>query len=148
MALELTIVTPDRKVRVGGLRMLVFQTPQGETGLLQGHAPLIGRVDCGVARAFPAGGDDPLPPRLFATSSGFVRASDDRVMLLLERMLEAAEIDVDATHAELSRVEFARGGIFAELEPDSDAALQEAEEFLLAALDLAHEQIRTKIHEF
>jgi len=140
MALELTILTPERRLSIGGLRMLVFQTPQGETSLLQGHAPLIGRVDCGVTRAFLPDGDFPRPPRLFATGAGFIRAIDDRVMLLLERMVEAENVDIDWMHAELTRVEYALGGIIAELEPDSFAALREIESFVHASLAVVAEK--------
>jgi len=101
MKLDLTIITPERRLQLDDLGQVLFQTPQGEVGLLPGHAALITRSECGIIRAFSMLGDPRRPPRCFVTNSGFLRAIDDHITLLIQHVRTEDEIDAEAAQAEI-----------------------------------------------
>jgi F0F1-type ATP synthase epsilon subunit len=117
MQLELTIITPERRLHLPALRQVCFQTPQGETGLLPGHASLITLAECGLVRAFPAGPDPNAPPQSLVTSSGIMRAHGDRLTLLIQHLETEEEIDAEAARTQLQEAT----AMFATLDPVLDA---------------------------
>ncbi|MFU8893893.1 MAG: hypothetical protein ACNA8L_09720 [Luteolibacter sp.] len=101
MSLALTIITPERRLHMPSLRQCVFQSPQGETGVLPGHVSFITLTSCGIVRAYDHDARDDAPPISFAVGNGSLRAFDDQLVLLVKRLRCEEEIDVDATQAEL-----------------------------------------------
>jgi len=101
MPMQLTIITPERRLTLPNLRQVVFQTPQGETGVLPGHAALVSLCACGIVRAFRVEADASDPPLCFVVGTGSVRAFDDHVVLLTKRMRREDELDAEVTQAEL-----------------------------------------------
>ncbi len=123
MDLDLIILTPERKHHLPRLRQLVFQSPQGEAGVLPGHAPLLSLVDTGVVRAFAAGRDPNAHPLSFVVAQGSLRAIDDHIVLLTQRADRENELDIDMIRAELDHAEIRATS----LDPIDEAeALEEA----------------------
>jgi F0F1-type ATP synthase epsilon subunit len=104
MQMQLTLITPERRLTLLNLRQVVFQTPQGETGMLPGHAALVSLCACGIVRAFRHEADANDPPLCFVVGTGSVRAFDDHVVLLTKRMRCENELDAEETQAELDEV--------------------------------------------
>lgn len=139
MELELTIITPERRLNLRGLRQVMFQTPQGEAGLLPGHAALVTLAECGILRAFPAGQHSDKPPTCFVIGSGVLRAIDDRMTILVQDLQTEAEIDAGTAQQELDHAL----STLATLDPAFDAEdfirWRRTEDFNVAALALAEE---------
>ena len=117
MQLELTIITPERRLHLPALRQVLFQTPQGEAGLLPGHAAIVTLAESGIVRAFPAGPDPNAAPHRLVTSSGVMRAIGDHLTLLIQHVETEAEIDAESAHAVLHEA----SAMFATLDPVLDA---------------------------
>jgi len=95
MQLQLTIITPERRLSLSNLRQIIFQSPQGETGVLPGHAALISLCACGIVRAFSRQADANDPPQCFVVGNGSVRAFNDHLVLLTKRLRGEDELDAD-----------------------------------------------------
>ena len=133
MFLELTIITADQHLHYSKVSQIVLPTPQGQLGLLPGHAWLVSLVDCGILRAFLAG--PPNRPLLIALSTGLAKISNDRVVLLMNDACLRDSINrehVSARSLELAR---ARSGHHL-LAPDERHDLEEEAAFLHAQLAL------------
>jgi len=104
MSLSLTIITPERRFHLPGLRQVVFHSPQGETGVLPGHVRFITLTSCGIIRAYQQDARETDPPLCFAVGNGSLRADEDQLVLLVKRLRREDEIDVDATQSELDEL--------------------------------------------
>jgi F-type H+-transporting ATPase subunit epsilon len=122
MSLELTIITADKRFHFPGVTQVVIPTPQGQTGILPGHAPLVSLVVHGVLRIFPADPEkastSPPSPILFALATGLARIFNDHIVLLMNEACAHDEIDPDkaisrshelalaqSSHAPLGRID-------------------------------------------
>lgn len=83
------------------LRQVIFQAPRGETGILPGHAALISLCASGIVRAFANEADAHDPPLCFVVGAGSVRAVDDHLVILTDRLHREAELDVENAQEEL-----------------------------------------------
>ncbi len=88
MALKLKIVLPDGPIEIDRLRSVVLQTPDGEMGILPGHAAVVGLVDIGILTAVAADRRE-----RFVTGSGIMRLANDCVTLLLLDLVAEKDID-------------------------------------------------------
>lgn len=88
MELTLEIVMPGETVELRHLRSVVFQTNDGEVGILPGHLPMICLVDVGLLCAIAGDRED-----WFVTGEGLARIANDRVSLLLQDLIAEHEID-------------------------------------------------------
>ena len=116
MALEVHVVTPEREVWSGQARLLVARGTDGEVGIMNGHAPLLVRLDVGPLRIQTEQGE-----QVAVVDGGFMHVSTDegttRADVLADAAQLASEIDVAAARAradELQQRLDARDG----LEPD------------------------------
>jgi F-type H+-transporting ATPase subunit epsilon len=100
MALQLLVVTPERKVVEASADEVELPGADGYLGILPGHAPLITLLKIGVL-SYKSGGSS----RAFAVSAGFVEISDDRVSVLADTAQAAGEIDAAAAEAERAKAE-------------------------------------------
>lgn len=139
MHLDLVIVTPERRLDLPKLRQVVLQTPQGEAGLLPGHAALVSLVDCGTLRAYADGVDPEKPPQRFVVRAGHIRAIGDALVLVTPEVVREDELNAETAQAELDEAE----AMLATLDPVHDAAdhgeWAEAACFFEALLALDHE---------
>lgn len=111
------IVTPERPVFDGEANMVVARIADGEIGVLADHVPLISTVEIGDVRVRI--GDE---RRVFATSDGFFKVSENLVQILVEEAVEAGEIDVSQAE---SRVEAAEREL-SELSGEDEEELERA----------------------
>lgn len=85
------IITPEKMAYDGEPNLVVARIADGDLGVMVDHAPLVSTTEIGEVRVRE--GDD---VRVFATSDGFFKVSENLVQILVEEAVEAGEIDSDA----------------------------------------------------
>ncbi len=140
MALELTIVTADKRLHFTRVTQVVIPTPQGQLGILPGHAPLVSLVACGVLRVFLADPENPSPrgapqPVLFALASGMARVAFDHIVLLMGEVRTHEEIDYEKTIAHSHQLALALAS-HAPLGPIERQDIEEETAFTQAQLEV------------
>jgi F-type H+-transporting ATPase subunit epsilon len=101
MALQCTVVTPERAILDEAADHVVVPAHDGEIGILPGHARLLAKLGVGVLRVTSAG-----QTREMFVEGGFVQVAANRVTVLTDSASEIAAIDVDAAE---KRVDELRG---------------------------------------
>jgi F-type H+-transporting ATPase subunit epsilon len=101
MALQLDVITPERRLLSEQADAVTVPGLGGELGILPGHTPLISALQTGVL-SYPQG---PATRRLLV-SGGFVEVNNDRVSVLAD-LAEFPE-EVDAARARTEREEAER----------------------------------------
>jgi F-type H+-transporting ATPase subunit epsilon len=94
--LQLLVVSPERKMLEEPCDSVALPAADGYVTILPRHAPLIATLGTGVLTLRRGGRETAL-----AIIGGFFEVSDDRVTVLADEALHAAEIDVAATEREL-----------------------------------------------
>lgn len=95
MAIQLDIVTPERRLVSVEVDQVRAPGAQGSFGVLPGHTPLLTVMEPGEL-VYQSGGRD----HRYFVGGGFVEVRDDRVTVLAESAERVEEIDVDrATRA-------------------------------------------------
>jgi F-type H+-transporting ATPase subunit epsilon len=84
------IITPEETIFDGEADLVIARIADGELGVLADHAPLVSTVEIGDVRIHQ--GDE---RRVFATSDGFFKVSENLVQILVEEAVPAGDIDVD-----------------------------------------------------
>lgn len=84
------LITPEAVVFDDEVDMVIARIADGELGVLVDHAPVVSTVEVGDVRITQ--GDE---RRIFATSDGFFKVSENLVQLLVEEVVEASEIDAE-----------------------------------------------------
>jgi F-type H+-transporting ATPase subunit epsilon len=95
--LQLVVVTPETTLidePITGVRFPLFD---GSTGVLPGHAPLVGRVGSGELSMTTANGSSN-----YFVDGGFVQINGSVVTVLTARCIPSGEIDQDTAKEELS----------------------------------------------
>ena len=100
MALQLLVVTPERRVLEAEADEVELPGAQGYLGILPGHAPLITLLGTGVLTCRKGGSST-----VFAVSSGLAEVSHDRVSVLADSAEGAGEIDAAAAERDRSKAE-------------------------------------------
>src|SRR5919106_5363158 len=96
MALQLDVITPERRLLSEQADSVTVPGLGGELGILPGHTPLISQLQTGVL-SYTQGG----ATKRLLVSGGFVEVSDDRVAVLAD-LAERPE-EIDAARARLER---------------------------------------------
>ncbi len=91
------IITPEQTIFDGEADLVIARIADGEIGVLVDHAPIVSTVEIGDVRIHQ---DDER--RVFATSDGFFKVSENLVQILVEEAVPAGEIDI---HEAENRVE-------------------------------------------
>lgn len=86
------IVTPVAKLVSDEVELVVVPGVEGEMGFLKGHAPLVSVLADGEARVKAVGASETVH---YALQGGYVEVTDDKVIILADRALPAADIDVE-----------------------------------------------------
>ena len=97
---QLRVITPERVFFGGEVKMVEFNTTEGEIGVLKGHIPLTVIVDPGILTITTEEG-----PRNAALHSGFVEILPDKVTILAELVEWPSEIDAKRAEAAKERAE-------------------------------------------
>ncbi len=104
------IITPEETIFDGEADLVIARIADGELGVLADHAPLVSTVEIGDVRIHQ--GDE---RRIFATSDGFFKVSENLVQILVEEAVPAGDIDVDEAE---NRVEEASREVSEEVAED------------------------------
>ncbi len=94
------IITPEKMVYDGEANLVVARIADGDVGVMVDHAPLVSTAEVGDVRIRE--GEE---LRVFATSDGFFKVSENLVQILVEEAVEAGEIDVDAAGNQVEEAE-------------------------------------------
>ena len=100
MALQLLVVTPERKAVEAEADEVELPGSEGYLGILPGHTPLITLLKPGVLSYRRAGRSEAL-----AVSAGFAEISSDRVSVLVDSAERGSEVDTAAAEGERARAE-------------------------------------------
>ncbi len=96
------IVTPVAKLFSDDAYLVVVPGVEGEMGFLRGHVPLVSVLADGVARVQ---NDPDGEHKRFALQGGYVEVTGSKVIILADRALPVADIDVAAVREELAALE-------------------------------------------
>lgn len=99
-SLLLRVITPDRVFYENRVKMVEFNTTEGEIGILPGHIPLTVIVKPGVLNITEADGE-----KVAALHSGFAEILPERVTILAEIIEWPEEIDEKRAEAAKERAE-------------------------------------------
>jgi len=146
MQLQLTIITPERRLSLSNLRQVIFQSPQGETGVLPGHAALVSLCTCGIVRAFSNESDANDPPQCFVVGNGSVRAFDDHLVLLTKRLRCEDELETDDAHEALDEVTATLGTLDPYLDQEEYHEWLKDANFYEAVLSLDREVLQRRVN--
>jgi len=128
--MDFSLVTPGEVKFEGKAEIVVAPGAAGDLGALPNHAPMLTTLRIGVLRATVDG-----PTRVeFAVKAGFMQILPDKVVVLTDTALAAADVDVDAVRADLRE---AKAQLAANRGVD-DAAARSAIAWADARLEVAH----------
>lgn len=96
MAIRCIVVTPERTELDREAEFVALPMADGELGVLEGRAPMIGRLGYGVLRLQTAAG----PERLFV-DGGFAQVEEDTVSVLTARAIPVDLLDGDRAQTSL-----------------------------------------------
>ncbi len=94
------LITPERTVFDDEADLVIAKIADGEIGVLVNHSPLVSTVEIGDVRIKQ--GDE---QRVFATSDGFFKVSENLVQILVEEAVTIDEIDGDAAETRIEEAE-------------------------------------------
>jgi len=100
VAIPFTLITPRSTVFEGDAELVIAVGTEGEVGILAHHAPFLTALRPGVLRANVHDGSGVMRLEL-ATGEGFLQALPDKITVLTDAALDASEIDVAESRAEL-----------------------------------------------
>jgi F-type H+-transporting ATPase subunit epsilon len=121
-ALTVELVAADRTVWSGEASMVLARTVEGEMGILRGHTPVLSLLADAVVEIDSVDGDKVVA----AVDGGFISVAHDRVSILSEHAVLAADIDVSAERSELEAAQGDDGD-------DAEARVRRAEARIRAA---------------
>jgi F-type H+-transporting ATPase subunit epsilon len=95
MALQLDVITPERRLLSEQVDSVTVPGLNGELGILPGHTPLISALQTGLL-SYAQGG----ATRRLLVSGGFVEVNADRVSVLADMAEFPEEVNAQAARAE------------------------------------------------
>jgi F-type H+-transporting ATPase subunit epsilon len=84
----------------GEVNRVIVRIADGDLGVLADHAPVVSTAEPGAVRIKQ--GDE---TRVFATSDGFFKVSENLALILVEEAIEAGEIDIEAAENRIEEIE-------------------------------------------
>jgi F-type H+-transporting ATPase subunit epsilon len=100
MTFHLLIITPNQKVFEGNVNLLTVMTSAGQMGILAKHTPLLSVVKTSELHI-----QEGKKTTYFATSGGVVSVQREKVLLLLDTIEQADQIDLNRAKESLKRAE-------------------------------------------
>ena len=92
------IVTPNRVFYSDNIDMVIFNTPEGEMGILKNHMPMVVAVDIGIIKIKQGDLIDEA-----VVSDGFLEITNDKVIMFVDSAEWPDEIDVARAKEALER---------------------------------------------
>ena len=99
MAFQCTVVTPEQQVIDEQVTQAIVPAHDGQVGILTGRAPLLVKLGVGELRLDAAAGGQ---SRRFFIEGGIAQMKDDRLTILTDEAIPAAEISADEARAALA----------------------------------------------
>jgi F-type H+-transporting ATPase subunit epsilon len=132
--IALEVVTPRGVALRAEVEEVIAPSIAGEFGVLPGHVPLLAALKTGLVHYR-------LDGKLcqVAVGAGFVEINQDKALLLTDRFVTAAEVDLAAVKARLAEVDREIEGWQGELHDPHRLELIEQEQWLAAQLELKGE---------
>jgi F-type H+-transporting ATPase subunit epsilon len=118
--IQLSIVTPERKVLDAEVDSVTVPTASGEVGILPSHAPMVSAIKPGVLTYNIKGNTDRL-----AISGGFLEVNANKVAILADSAETADEIDLEAARALRDEAEKAFAAVASLSLNDTEAAREQ-----------------------
>ena len=94
MPIELTVVTPEGEAFSGPVDQVVLPGSEGEFGVLESHERFLSALDHGAMEIRSTDGN-----KLYVVSDGFAEVNAERVVVLVDSMHAAEEIDIEAVRS-------------------------------------------------
>jgi F-type H+-transporting ATPase subunit epsilon len=126
--LHLLVVSPERKLLEEACDSVTLPAADGYVTILPRHAPLIATLGVGVLTYRKASRETSL-----AIVGGFFEVSDDRVTVLADEALHAAEIDAPTARRELEEGRAALAHAAGEEQREARRMIERAEAKLAVA---------------
>lgn len=126
------VITPESMVFDGEAERVIVRIADGDLGVLADHAPVVSTAEIGAVRIKQ--GEE---TRVFATSDGFFKVSENLVLVLVEEAVEAEEIDVAAAENRIEEIERERSE-----EPAEDEDAERAQRELDRRVKVAENLVR------
>ena len=98
MAFQCTVVTPEQQVLDETVTQAILPAHDGQIGILSGRAPILVKLGTGTLRIDVQGG----PSRSFFVDGGIAQMKGDKLTVLTDDAIAAAEIDAETARAELA----------------------------------------------
>jgi len=76
----LEIITPDKKVYEGEVKMVQLPGSKGKFQILKNHAPIISTLNKGILRIIDKNGDE----KIFEVDGGVVENKSNKIIVLVE----------------------------------------------------------------
>ena len=138
---DFSVVTPVSLVFGGKAEIVVAPGSAGDFAALAQHAPMLTTMRTGVLRATvmdESGGAETAKKRVeFAVDGGFVQVLPNKVIVLTDVALSAAEIDLNQARADLKRATDA----LAQKKGDDDEAVRHDVMWAQARIDVTHKPV-------
>jgi F-type H+-transporting ATPase subunit epsilon len=113
------VITPEQVIYDGEANLVIARIADGDLGVLVDHSPLVSTVEAGEVRIRK--NDE---QRVYATSDGFFKVSENLVQVLVEEAISPEDIDVDAAENRVEEAERELSEVAEEAE-DRDRVLAE-----------------------
>src|ERR687895_491084 len=84
------VITPEEVIYDGEADLVIARIADGDIGVLVDHSPLVSAVEAGEVRI-----RENDEQRVYATSDGFFKVSENLVQVLVEEAVSPGDIDVD-----------------------------------------------------
>lgn len=98
--LNTRLITPEKVLFEGEVRSVVAPAVDGMLGVLGGHAPLMAALGCGVLN-LTVGSERSY----YAVSGGFLQVKDNSVIVLADKAVDGAGVDITEERDRLARLE-------------------------------------------
>lgn len=132
MAIQLVVVTPQGEAFSGPVDEVVLPGAAGEFGVLESHERFLSALDHGCMEVRTAQGS-----RFSAISNGFAEVTGEKVVVMVDSVMPAGDIDLESARA----AELDATSALAGVPDDEEHAARRAD--LLDALARARAQVAT-----
>ena len=105
-AMQVEVVSAERRLWSGDAEMVVARTVEGEIGILAGHAPVLAELATGRLRVIRPGGEEVVA----AIHGGFLSMSESGVSVLADVAEMSDDIDLARAQAAYDRAQHTLSG--------------------------------------